>query len=266
MPEGDTVFRVCRALHRALAGQVLTRTDFRVPKLAGADLAGQTVKEVTARGKHILIRTGRGMTLRTHLKMEGTWVLYKPHQRWHGPEFEIRVVLETGEWAAVGYLLAMVDLMPTGDEHLALSHLGPDILGRDWDMNKALERIRSKPEVSIAEALLDQRNLAGIGNLYKNETLFLRGLDPWTRVADVKDLEAVIGLAQKLMRLNIDHAEQATTGSTRTGGQWYVMERPGKPCRRCGSLIQVANQGAPKRLTYWCPSCQGDRPWNNGAT
>jgi len=244
-------------MHRALAGKVLTKTDFRVPKLAGADLAGQTVKEVTPKGKHILTRTNEGMTLRTHLKMEGAWVLYKPEDRWRGPDFEVRVVLETQDWIAVGYRLAMIEIVPSAEEHQLVGHLGPDILGPDWDMQEASARLRSKPEMSIAEALLDQRNLAGIGNLYKNETLFLKGLGPWTPVSEVADLEAVLSLAQKLMRLNIEHPEQATTGNTRHGQEWYVMERPGKPCRRCGTLIQVANQGTPARLTYWCPTCQG---------
>jgi len=243
-------------MHRALAGKVLTKTDFRTPRLAGADLAGQTVREVIPRGKHILARTDRGMTLRSHLKMEGDWALYRPQDRWRGPDFEIRVVLETQDWAAVGYRLAMVEIMPSAEEERAVGHLGPDILGPDWDMQEASARLLSKPDLSIAEALLDQRNLAGIGNLYKNETLFLKGLDPWTPVSEVADLEGVVGLAQKLMRLNIEHPEQATTGNTRHGQEWYVMERPGKPCRRCGDLIQVANQGTPARLTYWCPTCQ----------
>lgn len=256
MPEGDTVFRAARNLHRALAGRVLTRTDFRVPRLANADLAGQTVREVVPKGKHLLTRTDRGMTLRTHFKMEGAWVLYRPEDRWRGPSHEIRVVLENEEWTAVGYMLAMVDLLPTEKEHEVVGHLGPDILGPDWDLEEVVRRIRRRPEITIAEALLDQTNVAGIGNLYKNETLFLRGIDPRTPVGEVKDLPATVLLAQRLLRMNIDHAEQTTTGNSRKGRQWWVMERPGRPCYRCGSLIQVVNHGSPPRLSYWCPRCQ----------
>lgn len=256
MPEGDTVFRAAKTLDRALAGRVLTRTDFRVPRLAHADLAGQTIKQVVPRGKHMLTRTDAGMTLRTHFKMEGRWVLYRPQDKWSGPSHEIRVVLQTEEWIAVGYMLAMVELLPTAKEHEAVGHLGPDILGSDWDLQEAVRRIRRRPEVTIAEALLDQTNVAGIGNLYKNESLFLKGIDPTTPVSDVADLEEVLGLAQRLMRLNTRHAVQTTTGDSRKGHEWWVMERPGHPCYRCGSLIEFANHGTPARLSYWCPHCQ----------
>lgn len=259
MPEGDTVFRAAQALHRALSGQVLTKTDFRVPRFANADLAGQTVLEVVPRGKHMLTRTDAGMTLRTHFKMEGSWVLYRKDQEWRGPSHEIRVVLQTDEWTAVGLLLAMVELFPTEREIEAVGHLGPDILGSDWDLHEVVRRIQRHPEVSIGQALLDQTNVAGIGNLYKNEALFLRGIDPRTPVAEVKDLEKLLNLARRLMRMNTGHVIQATTGNSRKGQEWWVMERPGRPCLRCGSLIQVTRHGVPPRLSYWCPRCQRRR-------
>lgn len=256
MPEGDTVFRAARTLHRALAGRILLETDFRVPRLANADLAGQLVNEVVPRGKHLLTRTDAGLTLRTHFKMEGAWVLYRQGDRWRGPSHDIRVVLKTDEYAAVGYLLAMVDIVSTKEEQVLLGHLGPDILGPDWDLEEAVGRIRRRPGVSIAEALLDQTNVAGIGNLYKNESLFLSGVDPRASVREVADLHQLLALAQRLMRMNTEHAVQATTGDSRKGRQWWVMERPGKPCYQCGSPIQMQNHGTPARLSYWCPQCQ----------
>lgn len=243
-------------MNKALAGQVLTRTDFRVPRLANADLSGQRITSVVPRGKHMLTRTDAEMTIRTHFKMEGSWVLYRPKDKWLGPTHDIRVVLQTEAWTAVGYLLAMVEILPTRNEEEVVGHLGPDILGADWDLDEAVKRVRRWPDVTIAQALLDQTNLAGIGNIYKNESLFLRGIDPRTLVSDVKDLEGVLKVAQRLMRMNTDNPVQPTTGNSRKGQQWWVMERPGRPCRRCGSTIQVANHGVPARLSYWCPRCQ----------
>ncbi len=259
MPEGDTVFRASRSMNKALAGRVLTATDFRVPQHATADLSGQTVTEVVPRGKHMLTRTDAGVTLHTHFKMEGTWHLYKPVTKWRGgPSHEIRAILKNDEWTAVGYRLAIVELLPTAEEDRAVGHLGPDLLGPDWDLDEALARINAKPELAIGEALLDQRNLAGIGNIYKNETLFLKGLHPWTPVNRVKDLAGVLLLAQKLLKLSCEHAAQSTTGNTAPGQRRWVISRGGQPCRRCGTRIVTGMQGDAlvERFTYWCPHCQ----------
>lgn len=259
MPEGDTVFRAARSMRKALAGRVLTATDFRVPQHATADLSGQTVTGVVPRGKHLLTRTDAGITLHTHFKMEGTWHLYRPATRWRGgPDHEIRAVLRNAEWTAVGYRLAIVELLPTAEEDRVVGHLGPDLLGPDWDLEEALKRLTADPEQAIGEALLDQRNLAGIGNIYKNETLFLKGLNPWVPVKDVKDLASVVMLAQKLLRLSTEHWAQSTTGNTARSERRWVFSRGGQPCRRCGTRICTAMQGEPavERFTYWCPSCQ----------
>ena len=259
MPEGDTVFRAARSLNEGLAGRVLTFTDFRVPQHATADLSGQTVTEVVPRGKHLLTRTDAGVTLHTHLKMEGTWHLYRPGSKWRGgPAHEIRAVLKNVEWLAVGYRLAIVELVPTADEHLAVGHLGPDLLGPDWDLDLALQNLLAEPDLAIGEALLDQTNLAGIGNIYKNETLFLKGVHPWTPVSRVEDLAAVVTLARKLLKLNTGHWSQSTTGSTAPGKRHWVFSRGGQDCRRCGTRIITGMQGsqAVERFTYWCPSCQ----------
>jgi endonuclease-8 len=262
VPEGDTVWLAARSLHAALAGKVLRRSDFRVPALATVDLTGRTVTGVASRGKHLLARLDDGRTLHTHFKMDGTWHLYRTGERWRGgPAHEVRVVLETDDAVAVGYRLPVVELLPPGGEEAAVGHLGPDLLGPDWDPDEAVRRLRTRPDRAIGPALLDQRNLAGIGNLYKSEVLFLRGVSPWTPVGEVADLAALVRLAQRLLHANREHWSQVTTGDTRPGrGQW-VFERSGRPCRRCGTPVRSAEQAEPDRpvearLTYWCPHCQ----------
>jgi endonuclease-8 len=173
---------------------------------------------------------------------------------------QVRVVLGIPEWQAVGYRLPVVELLATTDEHTVVGHLGPDLLGPDWDLAEAVRRIAATPDRAIAPALLDQRNLAGIGNLYKTEALFLSGVTPWTTVAEV-DVEAVVRRAHRLMVANKDHWQQTTTGSMQRGADHWVFERAGRPCRRCGTRIVEAIQAEPgqervARISYWCPACQ----------
>jgi endonuclease-8 len=262
VPEGDTVWNTARVLERALADAVLTRSDFRVPQLASANLSGWRVAESASRGKHLLLRlldpdTGRRLTLHSHLRMDGAWRAYEKGQRWAArPAHLIRVVLRTAERDAVGYHLHELALVPSGQEQTLVGHLGPDLLGADWDPAEAVRRLRERPDRAIADALLDQRNLAGIGNLYKAETLFLRGVAPWTPVSDVDDLEAMVSLAQRLLASNKGRWTQTTTGSLRKGEQQWVFERAGSRCRRCGTTIRRAAEGHYERITYWCPTCQ----------
>jgi endonuclease-8 len=257
MPEGDTVWNTARLLD-PLVGQVVERSDFRVPKLATTELAGATVLESSCRGKHLLLRlerTGRRWTLHSHLRMDGSWRVYPPGQRWTGgPGHLIRVALYTSTGVAVGYHLHELSLIPTDREGELVDFLGPDLLGPDWDQAEAVRRLRAQPDRSIAEALLDQRNLAGIGNMYKAEVLFLRGISPFRAVSTVDDLDAVVTLAQKLMVSNKGRFEQVTTGSRRRGETFWVYGRRGQPCRRCGTLIRKEEQG--ERVTFWCPTCQ----------
>ncbi|HKA69171.1 MAG TPA: DNA-formamidopyrimidine glycosylase family protein [Actinomycetes bacterium] len=269
MPEGDTVWNTAQLLHRKLAGQVLDSSDFRVPQLATVDLAGWTVAESRSRGKHLLLRLdsaeARPRTLHSHLRMDGSWRVFAPGQRWAArPAHTIRVVLRTRSAVAVGYHLHELALVRTEDEERLVGHLGPDLLGPDWDPGEAVRRLCRRPEVAIGAALIDQRNLAGIGNLYKAETLFLGGVWPWTPVGSVEDLPALVTHAQHLMAANQGRAAQVTTGSSRRGERNFVFERAGRPCRRCGTAIELDVLG--DRLTYWCPRCQpatgdpGQRP------
>lgn len=263
MPEGDTVWNTARALHRALAGGRVTGAELRVPQLATVDLTAAVVRAVVSRGKHLLLRLQttdeRALTLHSHLRMEGAWRTYPPGERWAArPAHLIRAVLRTADAVAVGYHLHDLALIPTADEATLVGHLGPDLLGADWDPGEAVRRLGARPDVPIAEALLDQRNLAGIGNLYKCELLFLRGVWPWTPVRDVPELPRLVELAHRLLHANRGRWTQSTTGSTRRGATSYVYGRRGERCRRCGTLIRRHDRD--ERVTYWCPSCQPAPP------
>jgi endonuclease-8 len=262
VPEGDTVWLAAKRMHAALAGGTLRRGEFRVPQLATVDLTGATVREVVPRGKHLLVRFADGRTLRTHFRMDGSWHIYRPGTKWRGgPAYDIRVVLGTEAWECVGYRLHDIALVPTADEDQLVGHLGPDVLGPDWDLDEALRRLRANPDEQIGVALLDQRNLAGIGNIYKVESLFICGVHPWTRVADVPDLASLITKARTLMLANREHPEQNTTGLPGRGQDHWVAGRRGRPCRRCGTTILLGDQGpdTQERVTWWCPTCQAAR-------
>ncbi|NEK57200.1 Fpg/Nei family DNA glycosylase [Geodermatophilus sabuli] len=262
MPEGDTVWLAAQRMHTALAGATLRRGELRVPQLAATDLAGRTVSAVVPRGKHLLIRLADGWTLRTHFRMDGSWHIYRPGAKWRGgPAFAVRAVLSTEQWECVGYRLHDVAMVRTEHEDQLVGHLGPDVLGPDWDLEEALRRLRSHPDEQIGVAILDQRNLAGIGNLYKVESLFLCGVHPWARVADVADLPGLVERARTLMLANRDHPEQSTTGDLRRGQDHWVAGRKGRPCRRCGTSILLGDQGPDlqERVTWWCPRCQAAR-------
>ncbi|HEY4465537.1 MAG TPA: DNA-formamidopyrimidine glycosylase family protein [Streptosporangiaceae bacterium] len=253
MPEGDTVWNAALRLRGALAGRVLTRSDFRVPRFATTDLTGQSVTEVISRGKHLLIRTDKGLTMHTHLSMEGTWRVRPAAERLR-ESHRIRLVLANDQWQAIGHQLGTVEVMPTAEEERVVGHLGPDLLGPDWDQAEAVRRLRADPARPAGEALLDQRNLAGIGNVYKSEVLFLRGIRPSRPIGEIEDLDAVVSLARRMLDANKTRLDRVTTGVRGRGQQTWVYGRRGQPCPRCGTPIRWADQG--DRITYWCPSCQ----------
>ncbi|MCA1726132.1 MAG: DNA glycosylase [Actinobacteria bacterium] len=257
MPEGDTVHLLARRLDSALAGLTLSRTDFRVPAIATVDLSSRSVREVVARGKHLLLRTSAGVTVHSHLRMDGAWHLYRPGERWRGPDHQVRAVLETEPWVAVGFRLGVLEIVPTDREPEVVGHLGPDVLGPDWDAAVAIANLAREPNRAVGEAILDQRLIAGPGNIYKSEALFLRGTHPWKPVAEV-DLEALVDLLKRLMEANRQTGMQITTGDRRRGHSHWVYGRGGQPCRRCVTAIEQAVQGDPvqQRVTFWCPSCQ----------
>ncbi|MFH8489832.1 Fpg/Nei family DNA glycosylase [Streptomyces longisporoflavus] len=261
MPEGDTIYQAARRLHAALAGHTVTLSDLRVPKLATVDLTGRTILDVTPRGKHLLTRFEGGLTLHSHLRMDGSWRIYSPGERWNGgPAYQIRAILGTAEHTAVGYRLPVLELMRTADEHKAVGHLGPDLLGPDWDPEPALGNLLATPDRPLGEALLDQRNLAGIGNVFKCEICFLLGVSPWLPVGELPDETAarIPSLSKKLLEANRNRPSRITTGRDRPGHRLYVYGRAPRPCLRCGTPIRKGQQGdgSRDRPTYWCPTCQ----------
>jgi endonuclease VIII len=261
MPEGDVVYRTARRLGRALDGRVLTRSDFRVPRHATADLTGRTVLETVSRGKHLLTRVEGGLTVHTHLRMEGSWQI-SPAGRRLPPGDVIRLVLANAEWQAAGVRLGMVDLVPADEEARFVGHLGPDLLGPDWNEAEAVRRLARRPETSIGEALLDQRNLAGIGTVYRAETLFLAKVSPWRPVGMIEDLGTIVTLAHRLLDANKERPSRVTTGDLRPGRSTWVYGRAGRPCLRCGRRISRGEMGAQpqERLIIWCGHCQPEGP------
>ena len=279
MPEGDSVHRAAGRVRAALAGTVLDRTELRVPRFAAVDLRGRTVEEVRARGKHLFVVIGpdaRGrdpVTLHIHLKMEGRIHVHRAGQRWRFPAHTVRLILRAGDVEVVGTELGLLRALNPAEAEQAVAHLGPDLLGESWDpvasTAEVVRRIEQRPTRSIGEALLDQRNLAGIGTIYRAELCFLRGLDPRDPVETARDLPATIALARRLLMANADRAVRVTTGDTRRGRELWVYGRDGKPCRRCGTEVEtfrlggLADPAEPSdsldRIAFRCPSCQPRR-------
>lgn len=292
MPEGDSIWRAAAELRAALAGRVLTASDFRVPRFATLNLAGWTVTEVVPRGKHLLMRllgpeevhnfdlpaapgsapeaagaTGpagmrRSLTIHSHLKMEGSWQVYPPGGRWKRPGHTARCVLRTASSDVVGFSLGILEVLSTAEEDKAVGHLGPDLLGPDWDAAEALRRLLAAPENPLGLALLDQRNLAGIGNVYRCEVCFLAGMHPASPVSTVKDLPAVLANAKRLLEANLGPGARQTVGvggPSRRPSHW-VYGREHQPCLRCRTPIRRGVLGTPdgseERNIYFCPQCQ----------
>jgi endonuclease VIII len=278
MPEGDTVWQAARRLDEALGGHPLRRAELRVPKLATVDLGGRTVLGVVARGKHLLARFEGGLTLHSHLRMDGSWRIFGPGERWRGgPTHQIRAILATAERTAVGYRLPVLDLLRTAEERRVVGHLGPDLLGPGWDPDEALRRLGADPARPLGAALLDQRNLAGIGNVYLAELCFLARVTPWLPIGDLPapGPERLVADAKRLLDANRERPERTTTTAatttprSRARARLYVYGRAGRPCLRCGTPIRVASVShgdvGRERPAYWCPHCQRG-PGPGGAT
>jgi endonuclease-8 len=258
VPEGDSVWKAARRMAAALVGRTVTASEFRVPQHATADLSGREVLAFDSLGKHMLTRFSGGITLHTHFEMDGAWQLVGPGKQLPSSfDDEVRLRLATDGPTAYALRMPVLELVETAREADVVGHLGPDLLGPSWDEQEALRRLAADPERPVVEAVLDQRNLAGIGNLWAVETCFLRGVSPWTPVRDV-DLAAFVRLARRMMTHSLDHPGQVTTGDTRRGRTHWVYGRAERPCRRCGTPIGFRDAtGAPyARETWWCPRCQ----------
>jgi endonuclease-8 len=268
VPEGDTVFLTGRRLDDALRGRTLVRGELRHPALATEDLAGRTVIEVATAGKHLLTRLDDGRTLHSHLRLDGSWHLYRSGERWHGgPMHTVRAILRTAERAAVGYRLHDLALVPTAAEQRLVGHLGPDLLDPAWGAElaaRAAARLTARPDRPLGLALLDQTVMAGVGNLYRAEICFLLGVSPWAPVSTV-DAPAAVELAHTLLARNAWRPEQSTTAELRPGARNWVYARAGRGCRRCGAAVRSGSLGEPgrpeqERVVYFCPSCQPTPP------
>jgi len=262
VPEGDTVWRTASRLNEALAGREIVESDLRWPEISTADLTGRTTLEVVSRGKHVLHRVEGGLTLHSHLRMEGQWRIEATPglaARWRRNP-QLRALVAAADWTALGLRLGMLDLVPTAREHELVGHLGPDVLGPDWDQELAVDNVRAS-RVPIGRALLDQRNLAGVGTMWCAETLFLERVPPWTRADELgrETVERVVARAHRLIDNGRRHAVQSSTGSYRLDETHYVHARSGRPCRRCGTTVRVAMIGEPtkERTMFYCPGCQG---------
>ena len=277
MPEGDTIFRAARTLHRALAGQVVRHFESMLPSLTriheDAPITGRTVESVRARGKHLLMAFSGDLVLRTHMRMNGSWHIYKRGERWQRSRRDIRIVLATEDYEAVGFNIPVAEFLTARElmRHDELRKLGPDVLSDDFDSAEAMRRLRERPSMTIADALLNQRAIAGLGNVYKSEVLFLCGVNPFVPVRDLSDaqLAELVSTARRLLAANVmDGVAPMTTytGYRRTTRRadpkerLWVYGRARLACRRCGTPITQRKHGADARLTYWCTKCQRPIP------
>ena len=253
MPEGDSIYRAAQALHRALAGRIVTSFETVLPKLTRIDedapVKGRTIERVRPSGKNLIIEFSGDLHLHTHMKMNGSWHIYRPGERWQRPRRDMRIVISTDEYVAVAFTVPVAEFHTSRSlaRQTDLRSMGPDLLGETFDREEALRRIRARPDEEIANVLLNQRVLAGIGNIWKSETLFASGIDPFTRVADLDDAQ--------LERI-VDNARRLLVHSAKGRSTFAVYTRGGDPCRRCGTPIRYRKQGVDARSTYWCPKCQ----------
>ena len=261
MPEGDTLHRTAAGLAPHLVGRVVTGARTRAGGAQVQRVVGATVEAVEAAGKNLLIRFDNGLELRTHLRMNGSWHRYRPGERWRRSPARARLVLEVPGAVAVCFDAPVVELFETRAAaiHPTLARLGPDLLDDGWGPDQATEarrRLRDpgRASMTVSEALLDQRAIAGIGNIWRNETLFAERVNPWTSVGDLTDddLDRLVAMARRLLRASVDQPPGRAPVA--------VYRRAGRPCRRCGALIRSAPlTGANPRTTYWCPACQPER-------
>jgi endonuclease-8 len=274
MPEGDTIFRAARTLHRALAGRTVTRFESVYPQLTrvdvGTPLAGRTIERVEARGKHVLIWIEGGLVLRTHMRMHGSWHLYRPGERWQRRRHEMRIIIETDAIHAIGFGIPDAELLTPAqlERTPVLQELGPDPLSDTFDASEAVRRLSARKETEIADALLDQSAIAGIGNVFKSEVLFAAHVYPFAEVRALtpERIGDVVTVASTLLRQNVAERPSGpihgrrTTGRTDPTARLWVYGRAGKPCRRCGTPISRRAQGPFARVTYWCERCQPANP------
>jgi len=264
MPEGDTIFLAAATLRRALVGGLVTRFESAFPHLTRIDedrrVVGRTIESVDARGKHLLIAFSDDLILRTHMRMNGSWHVYAPGARWRRPARDMRILIETPRAVAVAFTVPVAEFLTKAQlaRSEPLQSLGPDLLADDFDTEEALKRMCEQGDAAVADVLLAQRVVAGIGNVFKSEVLFLARVHPFTPAAQVSDADRrnILAIARKVMRVSVHLGTRTTRSSLDPRGRLWVYGRGGKPCRRCGTPIQAKKTGDAARITYWCPQCQ----------
>ena len=275
MPEGDTIFRAVRALQRALAGKIVTGFETTLAKLASVDdqspITGRTVERVEARGKWCLIFFSGDLILLTHMRMSGSWHIYRTGERWHAPRSAMRIVITCGDVQAVGFSIPVAEFHSARSLERSphISELGADVLGASYRVDEALRALReygrAHPDTEIGNVLLNQHVIAGVGNIFKSETAFAAQVNPFRRMRTISDreLERIAEIARRYMLANVAEGEgnanagtRGTTGAMDRGARLWVYRRQGQECRRCGTIIEMRRQGTGARSSYWCPSCQ----------
>ena len=284
MPEGDTIFRAARTLHRALSGATVTRFETVFPTLSRVDdgrpLVGRTIERVNALGKNVMMQFSGDLILRTHMRMNGSWHIYRPGERWQRAVSALRVLVGTADFVAVGFDVPVAEFLTSRAlaRHPWLSRLGPDLLADTFDEDEAVRRLRVRSGEAIADALLDQAVVAGAGNVFKSETLFLCRTHPWTPVDELSDtgLREIVRTARRLLGANVGATGEGrivtyaglrrTTRGVDPAASLWVYGRRGAPCRTCGTPIRVGKRGPAARTTFWCPVCQPARAAPAGGT
>jgi endonuclease VIII len=274
MPEGDTIFRAARMLNRALAEKIVTRFQTVLPKLSRVDedhpIAGRMIESVQSSGKWLAVHFSGDLVLLTHMRMNGSWHIYRSHERWQRPFGDMRIVIETPDFVAVGFNIPVAEFHTEKSlaQRSGVSRLGSDILAPEFDAASAAAALRSGPELGVGEALLRQSLIAGLGNVYKSEVCFACGINPFRLVGSLTDseLECLIRTAHKFLRANVTDASgsgmvtytgfRRTTGRASAADRLWVYARAAQPCRRCGTAIERSKQASDARVTFWCPRCQ----------
>lgn len=282
MPEGDTIYRSARAMQMALGGQVVITFETAFAKLARVDddtpIAGRTIHKVESRGKWLLVHFSGDLILVTHMLMSGSWHLYRAAERWQMPRSRMRIALTTSEWQAVAFNVPIAEFYTarTLERSSQIPKLGPDILSASFLVDQGAERLteyaRTSPDTEVAVALLNQRVLAGLGNVYKSEIAFAVGVHPFRKLSTLTphEIERIVDIAHRSMKTNVIDGKseeivtysgnRRTTHSTNREERLWVYGRQGQECRRCGMTIRMRRQGTQARSTYWCPECQ---PWKD---
>lgn len=264
MPEGDTLFQLAARLTKLLQGSTVRHFDAQDVSLLQTDLVGQVLDSVQSRGKHLLMGFSSGVTLHSHLRMDGRWV-FRGNAIAPAIHGALRVILGFDSGVLLGYELATARIihlqtLPAQD---VLRKLGPDLLARDFDASQAVARLAALGATPIGVAIMQQTALAGVGNVFKSEALFLAGIHPMTPVNALRqdELEALVQLLVPLLRRNAigpkygQYRRQTRTSSASGPLQW-VYRRAGERCMRCDGIIELIYQGMPARSSYYCPVCQ----------